>query len=107
MTISLPCALCGGETVVDMETFGHTKEDFLRDFLELPHGVPCHDAYLRLFRLIKPSSLEAFFDKFRTDFAAEQRAQPAIAIDGKAIRQRDRRNGDCQNFCDWGHDDVE
>ncbi len=60
MTISLLCALCGGETAVDMETFGHTKEDFLRDFLELLHGVPCHDAYSRLFRLMKPSSFKAF-----------------------------------------------
>jgi hypothetical protein len=43
MTISLLCALCGGETAVDMEHFGQMKEDFLREFLELPHGVPCHD----------------------------------------------------------------
>ena len=86
MTISLLCALCGGDTAVDMEIFGHMKEDFLREFLELPHGVPCHDAYSRLFRLMKPSSFEAFFDKFRADFAAERRAEPAIAIDGKEMR---------------------
>ena len=63
MTISLLCALCGGETAVDMEHFGQMKEDFLREFLELPHGVPCHDAYSRLFRLMKPTSLQAFFDR--------------------------------------------
>ena len=59
--------------------FGQMKEAFLREFLELPHGIPCHDAYSRLFRLMKPTSFQAFFDKFRVDFAAGQ--EPAIAID--------------------------
>ena len=61
------------------------KEDFLREFLELPGGLPCHDTFSRLFRLMKPSAFEAFFAKFRTDFAADRDAQntpSAIAIDG-------------------------
>ena len=87
MTISLLCALCGGETAVDMELFGQMKEDFLREFLELPHGIPCHDAYSRIFRLMKPSSFQAFFDKFRADFAAGAAEEPAIAIDGKEMRR--------------------
>ena len=87
MTISLLCALCGGDTAVDMELFGHMKEDFLRDFLELPHGIPCHDAYSRLFRLMKPASFQAFFDKFRADFSAAHAEHPAIAIDGKEMRR--------------------
>ena len=87
MTISLLCALCGGETAVDMELFGQTKEDFLREFLELPYGVPCHDAYSRLFRLMKPASFQAFFDRFRADFAASACPNPAIAIDGKEMRR--------------------
>lgn len=87
MTISLLCALCGGETAVDMELFGQMKEDFLREFLELPHGIPCHDAYSRIFRLMKPSSFQAFFDKFRADFAAGEAEEPAIAIDGKEMRR--------------------
>ena len=87
MTIRLLCALCGGETAVDMENFGTMKEDFLREFLELPHGIPCHDAYSRLFRLMKPASFQAFFDKFRADFAAGCGEQAAIAIDGKEMRR--------------------
>ncbi|WP_419738547.1 ISAs1 family transposase [Ruegeria sp.] len=87
MTISLLCALSGGETAVDMEHFGQMKEEFLREFLDLPHGIPCHDAYSRLFRLMKPTSLQAFFDKFRSDFAAAHAEHPAIAIDGKEMRR--------------------
>lgn len=87
MTISLLCALCGGETAVDMEHFGQMKKDFLREFLELPHGIPCHDAYSRIFRLMKPASFQGFFTKFRADFAAEAGDEPAIAIDGKEMRR--------------------
>ena len=85
IAISLLCALCGGETAVDMADFAQSKEDFLREFLELPGGLPCHDTFSRLFRLMKPSAFEAFFAKFRTDFAADRDAQntpSAIAIDG-------------------------
>ncbi len=70
-----------------MENFGTMKEDFLRQFLELPHGIPCHDVYSRLFRLIKPTSFQAFFDKFRADFAAGRGEEAAIAIDGKEMRR--------------------
>lgn len=87
MTISLLCALCGGETAVDMADFGHSKESFLREFLELPNGIPCHDTFSRLFRLIKPTSFQQFFDKFRVDFAQGRDAGCAIAIDGKEMRR--------------------
>jgi len=87
MTISLLCVLCGGETAVDMEHFGKMKEDFLRTFLELPQGIPYHDTYSRLFRLMKPASFQAFFDTFRADFAAKAEGEPAIAIDGKEMRR--------------------
>ncbi len=87
MTIGLLCALCGGDTAVDMEPFGQMKGDFLRGFPELPHGIPCHDAYSRLFRVMKPTGFQAFFDKFRADFAAGSGEHPAIAIDGKEMRR--------------------
>ena len=98
MTISLLCALCGGDTAVDMEVFGELKQDFLREFLELPHGIPCHDAYSRLFRLMKPDSFQAFFDKFRADFAARSGEEPAIAIDGKEMRRSFDRASEKSNL---------
>ena len=36
---------------------------------------------------MKPSSFQAFFDKFRADFAAKAEDVPAIAIDGKEMRR--------------------
>ena len=93
MTISLLCAISGGETAVDMENFGKSKEDFLRQFLDLPHGISCYDAYSRLFRMTKQDSLQVFFDKFRTDIAAAAKESPAIALDGKERRRSFDRQG--------------
>ena len=55
MTISLLCAISGGETAVDMENFGKSKEEFLRQFLI------CHmeSPVIRLFRMIKPGSFHS------------------------------------------------
>ena len=36
---------------------------------------------------MKPNSFQAFFDKFRADFAAVHGEHPAIAIDGKEMRR--------------------
>ncbi len=94
MTISLLCVLCGGETAVDMADFASAKEDFLREFLELPHGPPCHDTFSRLFRLITPASFQKLLDKFRADFAQEHDVRSAIAVDGKEMRRAFDRAAD-------------
>ena len=37
--------------------------------------------------MIKPDSFQAFFDKFRADFAAAAKESPAIALDGKEMHR--------------------
>lgn len=110
MTISLLCALCGGETAVDMADFAHAKEDFLREYLELPSGPPCHDTFSRIFRQLKPDAFQSFFDKFRSDFKAEEAplaCQPAIAFDGKEMRRSFDRAAERSNLnvvTAWAHE---
>ena len=42
-----------------MALFGHAKEPFLRRFLQLPGGIPSHDTFSRIFRLLDPDTFEA------------------------------------------------
>ncbi len=51
LMIALPCVICGGPTCTDMEPFGRSKEQFLRRFMTLEHGIPSHDAFTALFRV--------------------------------------------------------
>ncbi len=47
--IAIGAVMCGADGWVDVETFGESKQDWLRRCLELPHGIPSHDTFGRLF----------------------------------------------------------
>ena len=38
--VGLCTVICGGEDYADMEEFGVEREGWLREFLELPQGIP-------------------------------------------------------------------
>jgi hypothetical protein len=83
--IALCTVLCGGQTAVDMAEFAEDKEAFLRGFLTLKHGLPSHDPFSRVFRLLDPEPFRACFQSFMARFAAL--TQGVIAIDGKVLRR--------------------
>ncbi len=58
LIIGLMTIICGGEGCTDMAFFGREKEDFLRQFLKLDYGIPSHDAFSDLFRIIDPKGLQ-------------------------------------------------
>ena len=87
--IALAAMLCGAETCADMALFGRSKVRFLRRFLELPYGVPSHDTFSRVFRLIDPDELAQLLERFARAFAkaAGKNRNAVVAIDGKACRR--------------------
>ena len=87
--IALAGALCGAETASDMALFGRSKERFLRQFLELPHGIPSHDTFSRVFRILDPSELAQLLERFADAFAkaAAKAGGRVVALDGKACRR--------------------
>ena len=56
LIIGLLSTLSGGETCSDMALYGRLKEDFLRRFLTLRHGIPSHDAFSDLFNALDPEN---------------------------------------------------
>ena len=85
LMIALCTVLCGGQTAVDMAEFAEDKEAFLRGFLTLKHGLPSHDTFSRIFRLLDPEPFRACFQSFMARFA--ELTQGVIAIDGKVLRR--------------------
>jgi predicted transposase YbfD/YdcC len=84
LVIALAAVLCGAENCADMADFGRAKEALLRQFLRLEHGIPSHDTFSRVFRLLDPQAFEAAFRRFMAGFAKQLRG--VVAIDGKALR---------------------
>ncbi len=91
LVVALAAVLCGAEGCAEMALFGQSKEGLLRQFLRLEHGIPSHDTFSRLFRLLDPEAFEAAFRRFMARFAKELAG--VVAIDGKAVRGAFERGG--------------
>ena len=68
------CAvLCGEQGSADMGLFAKAKEPFLRGFLKLENGVPSHDTFSRLFRMLDPDpdQFRAAFQRFMAGFSEQ------------------------------------
>jgi predicted transposase YbfD/YdcC len=95
LVIALAAMLCGAESCSDMADFGEAKEELLRLFLRLQHGVPSHDTFSRVFRLLEPEAFEKTFRRFMAAFAKANglKLTGVVAVDGKALRGAYERGG--------------
>jgi predicted transposase YbfD/YdcC len=87
--LSIIGAIAGCESYNDIEDFGNEKADWLRKYLDLPHGIPSADTIQRLFEMIDSVEFHGCFRAWvqeSFDLSEEQ----LIHIDGKA----NRRSGD-------------
>jgi predicted transposase YbfD/YdcC len=83
--IALCTMLCGGETFTDMQAFGEAKEEWLRRRLELPHGIPSHDTFGRVFAQLDPQAFGECFAGWSGALHAATQGE-VIALDGKTLR---------------------
>jgi predicted transposase YbfD/YdcC len=102
LVIALAAVLCGADSCADMAEFGSAKQALLRQFLALEHGIPSHDTFSRVFRLLDPQAFEPVFRRFMAEFAKELHG--VVAVDGKALRgafERGRRTTPLQLVNVW------
>jgi len=86
LVIAVCAVLCGAESFPAIEDFGREREEWLNQFLELPEGIPSHDTFNRVFRLLDPVQFQACFLSWIQAVAAAT-AGEVVAIDGKALRR--------------------
>jgi predicted transposase YbfD/YdcC len=87
--IALAAMLCGAESCVEMAEFGVEKEALLRTILDLKHGIPSHDTFSRVLRLLDSAALESAFIRFMEAFRqalGPTAGRTVLAVDGKSLR---------------------
>jgi predicted transposase YbfD/YdcC len=84
VVIAICGVICGADDWQEIELFGRHREAWLRRFLALPHGVPSHDTFERVFDRIDPEAFHACFQQWVQTLADLVGARQ-IAIDGKTL----------------------
>lgn len=92
VVLSVCAMLCGAEGCTEIESFGEQKEEWLRQYLELPNGIPSHDTIGRVLSLIEPEQFEVAFSEWVGAMANENGlSTKRISIDGKSAAGTERR----------------
>jgi len=86
IVIAICAVISGADNWEEVENYGKAKEKWLRDFLELPHGIPSHDTFRRVFALLDPEEFQQSFLNWVQNVMKVTDGQ-VIAIDGKALRR--------------------
>lgn len=93
LTIAICGIICGADDWSGIEEYGQAKEEWLQQFLELPHGIPSHDTFGRVFSWLDPEAFEQSFLNWVQAVMKITEGQ-VIAIDGKTLRRsHDHANG--------------
>jgi predicted transposase YbfD/YdcC len=86
LIIGICTVICGGDDYEAMEDFGKAKEKWLRTFLELPHGIPSHDTFWRVFGALDPEQFQHCFVEWMQAVSQMSKGE-IIAVDGKKLRR--------------------
>jgi predicted transposase YbfD/YdcC len=86
LVIALCAVIAGAQDWPEIETFGRKRRDWLGRFLDLPHGIPSHDTFQRVFDRIKPTAFQACFRAWVQAVGTALRVKH-VAIDGKTLRR--------------------
>jgi predicted transposase YbfD/YdcC len=90
LLIALCAVICGADSWVEVEQFGRAKHEWLATLVDLPHDIPSHDTFGRVFAALDP---EQFAAGFRSWVAGVHQATgtQVIGIDGKSLRRSHQR----------------
>lgn len=93
--LSVCAVIAGSEGWEEIEDFGHSRLDWLKDYGDFKHGIPAHDTIARVMSNISPKRLQKCFVAWM-ESCHQVTDGEVIAIDGKVVRgsyDKSRRKG--------------
>jgi len=84
LVIALCATIAGADNCVEMAEFGQQHQQWFTRFVALPCGIPSHDTFARVLRLLDAQQLESACQQWLNQVAGQ--VQGTVAIDGKSVR---------------------
>ena len=84
IVMAICAVLCGSDDWVEVADWCEDEEEWLKGFLDLPHGTPSHDTFGDVFRVLDPDVFESCFREWIGGLVGVVR--DIIALDGKTVR---------------------
>lgn len=91
LVIAVLAVIAGAEGWEDIENYGISKQRWLEEFLELPHGIPSDDTFRRVFEKLHPNFLEEKLAQWLQQLMGSVSTE-VVSIDGKSLRGSYDRN---------------
>ena len=86
LVVAVNAVLVGADTFTEIELWAEEKLEWLQGYLRLPHGIPSHDTFGRIFGLIDPEQFESAFRRWVSSILPTLGTE-IVAIDGKTSRR--------------------
>lgn len=86
LTIAILAVLCGADSWEIVEAWGCANREWFATFLTLPHGIPSHDTFDRVFGLLDPLAFEKCFTTWTATLVSNCSGL-FVAVDGKTLRR--------------------
>ena len=94
MVIAILAVICATDNWQEVAQFARAKRKWLKTPRDkLPHGIPSHDTFGRVFAAIQPEAFERCFAAW-IQTLAKVRTGELIALDGKTLRRSFDRTSD-------------
>lgn len=91
LAVAILAVLCGSDSWAAVETWGNGNLEWLQTFLELPHGIPSHDTFDRVFAMLDPLAFETCFMNWTAALTGNAKGL-FVAVDGKTLRGSFKRS---------------
>lgn len=86
LVIAILAVMSGCDDYPGIVEYARDREDWLRSFLRLPHGIPSLSTFRRVFAALKPSVLQQVLKRWSGDLAGTLEGKQ-INLDGKTLRR--------------------
>jgi predicted transposase YbfD/YdcC len=90
--IAVAAAVADCDDWEDAVCWAGEKEEWLKKFVSLPHGIPSESTFQRVFRMISPKQFERCFAGWARELAGDMERR-SVAVDGKTLRGAKEKAG--------------